>query len=188
MGEAELGAAFRALARDAAEAMERAADRMAATSESAAAKAEAGGKDLADTDAAAGRRFDEIRNRRTTQKGPEGVPETPPNFGDAEIDSTKITGYAMNPEHPVGRNKYRVIHSATGLEAGDAAGIEQQIRDGVRAGVPIKGEADQYGQRWAVDVPLAGPRGSITVRTAWILDAGSTTPRLVTISFPKEGK
>lgn len=94
----------------------------------------------------------------------------------------------MNPDHPVGRNKYRVIHSATGLDAGNAAGIEQQIREGARAGAPIKGTADQYGQRWAVDVPLAGSGGSIKVRTAWILDVGSTTPRLVTISFPKEGK
>ena len=112
------------------------------------------------------------------------VPETPPGFTDVEIDSTKITGYAMNPDHPVGGNKYRVIHSATGLDASDATGIEQQIRDGVRTGVPIKGKADQYGQRWAVDVPLTGPEGSVTVRTAWILDVGSTTPRLVTVSFP----
>jgi hypothetical protein len=184
MGEGELSAAFRALARDAAEAMERAAGRMAATSESAAAKAEAGGKDLAETDAAAGRRFEDLRSGRTAEKGTEGAPETPPGFADVEIDSTKITGYAMNPDHPVGGNKYRVIHSATGLDASDAAEIEQQIRDGVHTGVPIKGKADQYGQRWAVDVPLAGPEGSMTVRTAWILDVGSTTPRLVTISFP----
>jgi hypothetical protein len=188
MGEGELSAAFRALARDAAEAMERAADRMAATSESAAAKAEAGGNDLAEADAAVGRRFDDLRSGRTAGKGTEGVPEEPPGFADVEIDSTKITGYAMNPDHPVGGNKYRVIHSATGLEAGDAARIEQQIRDGVRAGVPIRGKADQYGERWAVDVPLAGPEGSITVRTAWIMDVGSTTPRLVTISFPQGGK
>jgi hypothetical protein len=184
MAEGELGAAFRALAREAAEAMERAADGMAATAESTAATAEAAGKDLAQTDATAGRRFDDIRKGHATGKGPEGVPGTPPQFGDVEIDSTKIAGYAMNPEHPVGRNKYRVIHSATGLDTSDVAAIEQQIRDGVRASVPIEGKADQYGQRWAVDVPLAGPEGSITVRTAWILDAGSTTPRLVTVSFP----
>jgi len=90
----------------------------------------------------------------------------------------------MNPDHPVGGNKYRVINSVTGLDTGDAARIDQQIRDGVLNGTPIKGKADQYGQRWAVDVPLIGPRGTITVRTAWILDVGSTTPRLVTISFP----
>ncbi|WP_369076789.1 DUF6883 domain-containing protein [Paractinoplanes rishiriensis] len=70
------------------------------------------------------------------------------------------------------------------MDVGDAARIDHQIRDGVREGTPIVGRSDQYGQRWAVDVPLTGPRGSIMVRTAWILDAGSTTPRLVTISFP----
>jgi uncharacterized protein YukE len=112
-----------------------------------------------------------------------GEPE-PPDFSNGEIDSNKITGYAMNPDHPVGRNKYRVIHSATGLDVADAAAIEEQIRDGVRNGHPLLGIANQYGQRWAVDVPLSGPSGTIMVRTAWIVDIGSTVPRLVTISFP----
>jgi hypothetical protein len=112
----------------------------------------------------------------------------PPDFTDAELDPVKISGYAMNPDHPVGGNKYRVIHSATGLDVGDAAQIEQQIRDGVRTGAPILGKADEYGQRWAVDVPLTGPSGTITVRTAWIVDAGGTTPRLVTISLPKRNR
>ncbi len=107
-----------------------------------------------------------------------------PDFAEVEIDPNKITAYAMNPEHPVGGHKYRVINSATGLEPVDAGHIDQQIRDGVGRGQPIMGRADQYGQRWAVDVPLSGPRGTIVVRTAWILDAGSTVPRLVTISFP----
>jgi hypothetical protein len=100
------------------------------------------------------------------------------------IDPKKIIDYAMNPDHPVGGNKYKVIKSATGLDTGDAATIEQQIRDGVRDAAPILGKADQYGQRWAVDVSLTGPTGSIVVRTAWILDTGSSTPRLITISFP----
>jgi hypothetical protein len=109
----------------------------------------------------------------------------PPDFSTGELNPAKITGYAMNPDHPVGRNKYRVIHSATGLDVADAATIEDQIREGVRNGNPVPGKVDQYGQRWAVDVPLAGPSGTIMVRTAWIVDAGSTIPRLVTISFPK---
>jgi hypothetical protein len=133
-----------------------------------------------------------LRGRRGEPRGPDQPHEPPqvphdpshPDFSDPDIDPRKITDYAMNPSHPVGGNKYRVINSATGLDASDAAAIEQQIRDGVRTGTPILGKGDQYGQRWAVDVPLSGPAGSIVVRTAWILDAGSTTPRLVTISFP----
>ncbi|MFG2103459.1 WXG100 family type VII secretion target [Micromonospora echinaurantiaca] len=108
----------------------------------------------------------------------------PPNFSNPQIDSRKITDYAMNPEHPVGRNKYRVINSATGLDVGDANLIEEQIRLGVRNGTPVLGKTDQYGQRWSVDLPLTGPKGTIIVRTAWLLDEGSPTPRLVTISFP----
>jgi Domain of unknown function (DUF6883) len=104
----------------------------------------------------------------------------------AELDSRKITDYVMNPDHPRGREKYRVIHSATGLDRGDAALIEEQIRDGLRAGTPVTGKSDQFGQRWTVDMPLSGPSGTITVRTAWIVDLGSAEPRLITISFPKQ--
>ncbi|MEW2593452.1 DUF6883 domain-containing protein [Micromonospora aurantiaca] len=120
-------------------------------------------------------------------------PQTPrdpdaPDFRDPEIDTRKITAYAMNPEHPVGKNKYRVINAATGLGPDDAATIERQIREGVRNGTPIAGKADQYGRRWSVDLPLTGPSGTILVRTAWILDADASAPRLVTISFPpKQG-
>ncbi|MEU4791436.1 WXG100 family type VII secretion target [Micromonospora tulbaghiae] len=120
-------------------------------------------------------------------------PQTPrdpdaPDFRNPEIDTRKITAYAMNPEHPVGKNKYRVINAATGLGADDAATVEQQIREGVRNGTPIAGKADQYGRRWSVDLPLTGPSGTILVRTAWILDADASAPRLVTISFPpKQG-
>jgi hypothetical protein len=115
-----------------------------------------------------------------------GEPSRPqePDFNQAEIDSRKITDYAMNPEHPVGGNKFRVINSRTGLGPEDAAQVEQQIRQGVQDADPIVGRLDQFGQRWNADVPLTGPNGTITVRTAWIVEPGSTAPRLVTISFP----
>jgi hypothetical protein len=120
---------------------------------------------------------------------PHEPPHTPtrsdhPDFSNPDIDPKNVTDYAMNPDHPVSGNKYRVINSKTGMDTQDASLIEQQIRDGVRSGTPILGKADQYGQRWAEDEPLTGPKGTTIVRTAWILDAGSTTPRMVTISFP----
>jgi hypothetical protein len=114
--------------------------------------------------------------------GPRGAPD----FSTPELDDRKITDYAMNPNHPVGKNKYRVINSATGLGPDDAQEIRRQIIEGVHDGTPIRGKVDEYGQRWSVDVPLTGPHGTMIVRTAWILDSGSTTPRMVTISFPPE--
>jgi hypothetical protein len=94
----------------------------------------------------------------------------------------------MNPEHPQGQHKFRVINSATGLGQNDADRIEAQIREGVKTGQPVAGRNDQYGQRWSVDVPVTGPAGTMTVRTAWIVEPGSTTPRLATVSFPPKGR
>ncbi|MFY1615877.1 DUF6883 domain-containing protein [Micromonospora sp. WMMD736] len=129
-------------------------------------------------------------SQRPDSPGPTKLPGDPsrPDFSKAEIDSRKITAYAMNPEHPVGKNKYRVINSATGLGPDDADVIIQQIREGILASKPLPGKADDFGQRWSVDLPLTGPDGTITVRTAWILENGASAPRMVTISFPpKEG-
>jgi uncharacterized protein YukE len=129
--------------------------------------------------------------RSTREPDKPGEPSTrseqpnPPDFSASRVDPKKIAGYAMNPDHPEGGHKYRVIHSATGLDASDAAKVEEQVRAGARDGTPILGRADEYGQRWNVDVPLTGPDGSIMVRTAWIVDTGETVPRLITISFPK---
>ncbi|WP_330437841.1 WXG100 family type VII secretion target [Micromonospora sp. NBC_00821] len=121
---------------------------------------------------------------------PTKIPGDPgrPDFTRAEIDARKITAYAMNPDHPVGKNKYRVINSTTGLGPDDTDGIMQQIREGVVTGNPVLGKADEFGKRWNVDLPLTGPGGTLIVRTAWILENGSSSPRMVTISFPpKEG-
>ncbi|MET8359197.1 DUF6883 domain-containing protein [Micromonospora sp. NPDC005171] len=117
---------------------------------------------------------------------PTKIPGDPtgPDFTTAEIDPRKIAGYAMNPDHPVGGNKYRVINSATGLGPDDVDAVLQQIREGVLAGKPLLGKADEFGQRWNVDLPLTGPDGTIIVRTAWILKNEASAPRMVTISFP----
>lgn len=39
-----------------------------------------------------------------------------PNPEQAVIDSPKLSGYCLNPEHPDGQNKARVFQSALGLE------------------------------------------------------------------------
>ncbi|HEV7651758.1 MAG TPA: hypothetical protein VGP26_26690 [Actinophytocola sp.] len=121
------------------------------------------------------------------QPAPPPEPTTPPakpDFDNPEFDDRKLTEYALNPEHPVGKNKARVIKSRTGLGPEDAASVKQQILDQVGDGEPIAGKMDQHGSRWNKDVTLTGPDGTITVRTAWIVDATTGKTRLVTLSFP----
>ncbi|HEY8454838.1 MAG TPA: hypothetical protein VIL34_04550 [Actinopolymorphaceae bacterium] len=131
-----------------------------------------------------------IKRLRHGRKNPPGKkPKRPPrkpgepDFDNAEFDDRKLTEYALNPNHPKGKHKYRVINSATGLGPDDAQDVKRQILEKVKDGELVKGKVDQYGTRWNVDVPITGPKGTITVRTAWIVDSNGKT-RLVTISLP----
>jgi hypothetical protein len=119
------------------------------------------------------------------QPAPSTTPaQAAPDFENPKFDDRKLTEYALNPDHPVGKNKARVIESATGLGRDDAPAVKQQILDQVKDGDPIPGKVDQHGSRYNKDVTLTGPNGSIVVRTAWIVDANTGETRLVTVSFP----
>lgn len=111
-----------------------------------------------------------------------------PNFENPGFDDRKLTEYALNPDHPVGGNKAKVIESVTGLTKSDAATVKQQILDQVKQGDPIPGKVDEHGSRFAKDVTLTGPNGTIVVRTAWIVDASTGETRLATVSFPPKSK
>lgn len=107
-----------------------------------------------------------------------------PDFENPTFDDRKLTEYVLNPDHPDGKHKARVIESATGLGRDDAATVKQQILEQVQDGEPVPGKVDEHGARWAKDVILTGPKGTIAVRTAWIVDAKTGETRLVTVSFP----
>ncbi|WP_433271628.1 DUF6883 domain-containing protein [Actinosynnema sp. CS-041913] len=127
---------------------------------------------------------------RSEEAGGSESPTTPtptpakPDFENPKFDDRKLTDYALNPEHPVGKHKAKVIESATGLGRDDAAAVKQQILDQVKGGETITGKVDEHGSRFNKDVTLTGPEGTITVRTAWIVDATTGETRLVTVSFP----
>ncbi|MBL0319197.1 MAG: hemagglutinin repeat-containing protein [Alphaproteobacteria bacterium] len=104
------------------------------------------------------------------------------NADNAVIDKNKITGYALNPEHPVGGNKATVFESALGYNQSNADNLILQVKEGVKNYPATLGNADEFGQRFTVDMPITGPNGkTATVRTGWIYDTGSNIPRLTTI-------
>lgn len=104
------------------------------------------------------------------------------NAGQAVIDPQKVTGYALDPTHPVGGNKAIVFDSALGFNQSNADQLISQIQKGVTENPAIPGKSDQFGQRFTVDMPITGPNGNtVTVRSGWIYDPGSSTPRLTTL-------
>lgn len=100
----------------------------------------------------------------------------------ATINPNKLTGYALNPEHPVGSNKAKVFENALEYNQSNADGLMKQIYEKLPQNEAILGKIDQYGQRYTVDIPITGPNGNtVNVRTGWIIKTGSDVPELTTI-------
>jgi hypothetical protein len=103
----------------------------------------------------------------------------------AIINPTKLTEYALNPDHPVGKNKARVFESALGFNRGNADELMAQLQHGVKNNTPIAGKVDQYGERFTVEIPVKGPKGNGVVTSGWIYKPGSEVPELTTILVKK---
>ncbi|ANB61824.1 DUF6883 domain-containing protein [Anoxybacteroides amylolyticum] len=115
-------------------------------------------------------------------KGTGKVQNSLPNLENAKIDPRKLTDYALNPDHPVGGNKARVFQSALGYNKSNADNLMKQIQQKLPQSEAVLGKADQYGQRYTVDMQITGPNGNTTtVRTGWILKPGSDAPEMTTI-------
>ena len=84
----------------------------------------------------------------------------------AVVDARRIVDYALNPNNPVGRHKARVFASALGFDRSNVHLLIEEIQRGVVA---------------HADMPVTGPKGRATLRTAWIYRTGSDVPELLTL-------
>ncbi len=103
-----------------------------------------------------------------------------PNAEQAIVDPPKIRDYCLNPEHPRGKHKARIFKSALGLTKQDAAEFITEIKDRIQEEDCEKGEGDQYGQRYTVDIPIERKSLKAVVRTCWIIKRDEMNPRLTT--------
>jgi hypothetical protein len=86
-------------------------------------------------------------DRASPSGGP--TPESPapmrlPHAANAQIDSRKLTDYALNPDHTVGRNKARVFENTTGFTRHNHESLLRQLHQGAREQPAELGRADQY--------------------------------------------
>jgi hypothetical protein len=129
--------------------------------------------DQAESEVAAARAWGAGRAHGASASGEESAPEpsaskTLPHAENAQIDTRKLTDYALNPDHPVGRNKARVFEATTGFNRDNHATLLEQLQQGVRHQPAELGRADQYGQRYIPwtsrfevrpEMPPSGPAG-----------------------------
>jgi hypothetical protein len=98
----------------------------------------------------------------------------------AIVEVVKLRDYCLSPSHPRGRHKARVFSATLGLTQPDAEFLRQQLLRAAREGVAIRGDSDQYGERYFVDFDLVRANRRVRVRSAWIVLRGEQVPRLTT--------
>lgn len=103
-----------------------------------------------------------------------------PNGRRAIIDQRKITEYCLNLAHEDGSHKARLFQALIGLNRANRSLLLDALRNAAETGDAAIGKADEYGRRYVIDFELAGPNGTATVRSAWIIRIDEEVPRLVT--------
>lgn len=98
----------------------------------------------------------------------------------AVIEPQKFTRYCLDPNSRNGQHKARVFKAALGFDLSNYIDLIKSIRDGIMIQEARCTGKTAHGELWQVDMPIAGPTGTASVRTHWIYEEGSDVPRLTT--------
>ena len=103
-----------------------------------------------------------------------------PNGHRARVDMRrKLVGYCLNPMHRTGKNKARVFGAAMGIHAGNADLLADALRlAAIESDARIK-ETSSDAVKYEVDFEMAGPTGTATIRSGWIIERNTGMPRYV---------
>ena len=102
-----------------------------------------------------------------------------PEVERAQVPLEKLRDYSLNPKHDKGKHKAHVFAALLGFTAADAERLREMILAAVLTVEARPGGTDEHGTRYTVDFEAPGLSGTVIIRTAWIIDAGETIPRLV---------
>lgn len=100
-----------------------------------------------------------------------------PNAENAVVAIEKVRDYCLNPNHVRGKHKARVFFAACGLTAQDAEVLREALLHAAVNSEAEVGEADNFGQRYVIELDVSGPTGTARVRSAWIVRADEDFPR-----------
>ena len=102
-----------------------------------------------------------------------------PNGANAVVDIVKLRDYCLSQLHPEGRHKARVFLSALGISSNDAEKLRETLLNAASANNEVlMTDADKYGCRYYLDVPVTWGSREAIVRSAWIIKTGEDFPRL----------
>ena len=103
-----------------------------------------------------------------------------PYADNAVVDIRKLRDYCLNLEHNNGKHKARLFLSILGMTADDAEALRQILLEVVLTQEAELGRQDEFGQRYRVDFNLTWQERNATIRSGWIIENRSQTPKLTT--------
>lgn len=103
-----------------------------------------------------------------------------PNAEHAVVDLRKLRDYCLSPTHDEGKHKARLFAAALGMTSNDAEDLRDVLLQVVKRHEAKLGLRDEYGQRYLVDFMLEWHGKRAMIRSAWIIEHGSNTPKLTT--------
>ena len=103
-----------------------------------------------------------------------------PNGDRAVVDLTKLLDYCLGPAHPWGRHKARVFAARLGIHRKHGLWFRVALLKAAARGDATEGAVDGFGTRYILDFAMTGPKGSGTVRSAWMIRSDEDFPRFLT--------
>lgn len=103
---------------------------------------------------------------------------TIPNAEHAVVDIRKLRDYCLNPIHDEGKHKARLFAAALGIRRGEAEDLRKALLQAIKTHEARLGRRDEYGQRYIVDFMLKRRGKQAMIRSGWIIEHDSYTPRL----------
>ena len=104
----------------------------------------------------------------------------------AKIPDEKLTEYALNFEHPTGKEKAKAFKEALGYTKESYTDLKTKILDSFDEKELVYKREDKYGKRYEQIMQITGPNGkTANVLTAWIKDNNNAEPRLTSIYVDK---
>jgi hypothetical protein len=104
-----------------------------------------------------------------------------PNAEHAVIQQAKVERYLLDPDHPYGGAKARLL-SSLGYSADNWRQLAADLRAMHLSEDVVLIRRTAWGVRYEIVAPLTGPGGdTVAFRSVWQIDLGTDAPRLITM-------
>ena len=103
-----------------------------------------------------------------------------PNGHRAIVTEAKLLDYLLNEDHPDQPGRAELFRRLLGITPATFERLRAALLAAAATGDASPGKPSPSGTKYEVRFDMAGPRGSRTILSVWMIERGQPDPRLVT--------